>query len=151
MHPYANLWSALVRDKAFIAAAVAAPLTWFLLWQWRAPVIDWGWPLQTPGRYLLLVVIYPLLEEYVFRGGLQPWLARYSANRCAWRGVSRANVLTSILFSALHLFAHTPLWALAVFIPSLIFGFFRDRYASIQPSVVLHVFYNAGFFLLFKP
>jgi membrane protease YdiL (CAAX protease family) len=33
-----------------------------------------------------------------------------------------------------------------VLFPSLIFGYFRDRYTSIYPCMVLHAFYNAGYF-----
>jgi membrane protease YdiL (CAAX protease family) len=38
-----------------------------------------------------------------------------------------------------------------VFAPSLVFGYFRERYGSIAPGAVLHVFYNAGYFLLVAP
>ena len=39
---------------------------------------------------------------------------------------------------------------MSVFVPSLIFGYFRDRYRNIVPAVLLHVFYNTGFVLLFN-
>ncbi len=47
-----------------------------------------------------------------------------------------------------HLAAQAPALAAATFCPSLVFGYFRDRYDSIAPGAALHVFYNAGWFLL---
>ena len=99
---------------------------------------------------LYSVLLYPVLEEVVFRGLIQHQLYhRKSVFRKQQLGVSLANLATSVLFSAFHLINQDPTWAIAVFIPSLIFGYFRDRYDSIFPSVVLHIFYNLGFFTLF--
>jgi membrane protease YdiL (CAAX protease family) len=39
--------------------------------------------------------------------------------------------------------------SVAVFLPSLIFGYFRDRYDQLHASIVLHVFYNAGYIWIF--
>jgi len=38
--------------------------------------------------------------------------------------------------------------ARTAFFPSLVFGYFRDRYDSIWPGAALHIFYNAGWLLL---
>jgi membrane protease YdiL (CAAX protease family) len=59
------------------------------------------------------------------------------------------NIVTSIVFTGFHFIAHPPGWAIAVIIPSLVFGFFRDRYQHVLPAIILHVFYNSGYFLLF--
>ena len=32
-------------------------------------------------------------------------------------------------------------------VPGLVFGYFRERYNALWPAIVLHVWYNAGFFL----
>ncbi|MFO7592610.1 MAG: JDVT-CTERM system glutamic-type intramembrane protease, partial [Pseudomonadota bacterium] len=64
-------------------------------------------------------------------------------------GFSLANVLTSLLFATLHLFTHAPLWALSVIAPSLVFGWFWDRYRSILPGTLLHCSYNLSYFLVF--
>ena len=60
-----------------------------------------------------------------------------------------ANLLTSLLFTALHFINHAPLWAAAVFFPSLVFGFFKDRTGKLAAPIILHVFYNSGYFWLF--
>lgn len=110
----------------------------------------YGW-LQggvTPGLAVLalLVVVYPVLEEVVFRGLIQP--ALMTPTRGLNIGpLTLANVLTSILFAAMHLLNHPPLHAALVFLPSLVFGIFRDRSASVLPGMLLHVSWNAAVLL----
>lgn len=137
------------RDPLFLMAAGAALVFWLGLAMTGSPVSALGWPVQEPQRLLLLALVYPVLEEIVFRGALQPALTSRVA-RWSWPGpVSLANVLSSLGFAALHLFHHSPAWAAAVFVPSLVFGFFRDRHRSVASPIVLHVFYNTGYFWLF--
>ena len=107
------------------------------------------WPLQYPGRFLFLVVLYPIAEELVFRGLLQGWLLTRLPHHYA--GISLANIIASVCFVAAHFWHHTGIWALAVFFPSLVFGFFRDRYGRTLPAILLHCFYNLGYFWLFYP
>ena len=100
-----------------------------------------------PLELLLLVVCYPLLEEFLFRGLLQPWLlARTRAYRVG--PITLANVLTSLLFALVHVPARGGLHGLLVFVPSLAFGYFRDRHDSLWPAVVLHASWNAAAVLL---
>ena len=68
--------------------------------------------------------------------------------RTAWQGFTAANGVTALLFTAGHFVNHPAFWAAGVILPALIFGFFRDRYASIWPGIVLHVFYNGGYFVM---
>ena len=136
-------------DKQYGAALAAAPFFWLLLYILAGPSIDWNWPLQRPVAFLLPVLIYVVLEEAAFRGWLQGLLFEKTWGKATWCGISRANLVTSLVFVACHFLYHPPLWATAVFGPSLLFGYFRDSYGSITPSVVLHVFYNAGYFWLF--
>jgi membrane protease YdiL (CAAX protease family) len=44
-----------------------------------------------------------------------------------------------------------PALAAGVLLPALLFGYFRDRHDSVLPAIALHVFYNAGYFLLPLP
>ncbi|SFM14423.1 hypothetical protein SAMN04487963_1369 [Marinobacter zhejiangensis] len=99
--------------------------------------------------WLWLVVIYPVVEEYLFRGRLQTWLMDTAWGQKAVAGLSLANVVTSLLFSGLHFFSHPPLWALMVLFPSLLFGWFRDRHQSVRPAFVLHAWYNFVYFSIF--
>ena len=95
---------------------------------------------------ILLVLIIPTIEEVLFRGLLQPWIAkRYSQNIM---NITQANFVTSSIFTLLHLFQNSILMTLFVFIPSLAFGYTRDRYERLMPSIILHSSYNGGYFLI---
>ncbi len=141
----------LPHDRLLWLALTAGPVVWLALltWQPATPFGDGG-PAQW-RQLLLLAGLYPLLEEWLFRGLLQPQLLDYRPLRTQRIGLSGANLLTSLLFGAIHLFAHPPFWAAAVIIPSLVFGAFRDRYHSVVPAILLHSFYNLGYFLFFWP
>lgn len=99
-------------------------------------------------RFVSLAFTQPCLEEFVFRGLFQGVLLTWSWGRATWYGLSVANGVTAGVFTLVHLWSHPPLWALAVLAPALAFGFCRDRYHNIYPAIVLHVFYNAGYFAL---
>lgn len=95
-----------------------------------------------PLEGLLLALCYPLLEEFVFRGLLQPWLLARTGGR-ALAGITLANLLTSVAFALAHLPGRGLVVAVLVFAPSLVFGYFRDRHASLWPAVGLHAGWNA--------
>jgi membrane protease YdiL (CAAX protease family) len=98
---------------------------------------------------LAAIALYPVLEEYVFRGLLQGYLLQKTKNY-AYAGVSLANVVASIAFCLAHLLYRTPVIAVAVFLPSMIFGFARDRYGRLAPSIVLHSAYNLSYLIALK-
>jgi uncharacterized protein len=97
---------------------------------------------------LLLVLLQPLLEELLFRGLMQGRLLTRPWGQRRLAGFTLANLATSVVFAALHFASHPPLWAAGVLLPALLFGYFRDRHDSVFPAITLHVFYNAGYFLL---
>ncbi len=134
----------LSRDKSFALALLAGPVFWWIYSQFFASAqgreMDWG-------VIALLCIVYPILEELCFRGALQGTLWRTDWGPRKWGGVSRANVLSSAMFAAFHVLSQSPLWAIAVFFPAVVFGHFRDRYNSTAPGIILHGFYNAGFYL----
>lgn len=144
--------SRLLGDKLFLLALLAGVLFWvcFYLLVPVAGMLDGQLSLDAflPQHLLLFVLFYPLVEEAAFRGWLQGALLAYQPTARSAYGLSIANVLTSVLFVLLHCFYHPLLSALAVFFPSLVFGFFRERYGSIKPGIVLHVLYNSGFYVL---
>jgi membrane protease YdiL (CAAX protease family) len=139
----------VARDPQFAAAAAAGPVVWFAFAAALGVRPDPAWAFfADPVRFFGLAVAWPIVEEGVFRGVIQPALLRTRGGaREAW-GVTTANVATSVLFAAAHLVAHAPAWALAAVVPSLVFGYFRDRYGSAAPGAALHVFYNCGWFLV---
>ncbi len=140
----ARFWA----DPLFFAAVAAALLYWLLLYLATQVRPDPGWPLREPLRFLYPALLYPVVEELVFRGLVQD-LAHRHVKPWHLGPLSHANLLTSLLFTALHFINHPALWAAAVFFPSLVFGFFKDRTRRLAAPILLHVFYNSGYFWLF--
>lgn len=138
----------LHKDLLWWAALSGGPFFWLALWFWGVDVQ----PLERLGRHLpalaLIALVYPVLEEIVFRGAIQEWLNSRLPD-VSRLGISLPNLVTSLLFTALHFIHQAPLWAASVFLPSLVFGFFKERYQSLLPPILLHVFYNTGYALLF--
>jgi membrane protease YdiL (CAAX protease family) len=141
----------LAHDRQFAGALAAGPVAWLALALLSNVQPNPAWLLADPARALSLVVAWPLVEEALFRGAIQPACLRTRwGAREAW-GLTTANVTTSVLVALAHLATEAPEWAAAAFAPSLVFGHFRERYGSIAPGAALHVFYNAGYFLLVAP
>ena len=131
-------------------ALLAAPL--FVILHnllFQHPIINTTLPLNYLTALFLLLLFYPIVEELIFRGMIQEYIALKTNNKIIFNPISLANVLTSVLFVTIHFIYHTPLWALLVFIPSLIFGYFKEQYQSIYPSIFLHIFYNICSLFLF--
>lgn len=101
------------------------------------------------GTFLLVVLVAPILEEIVFRGGIQEFLQQRLNLRRQFAQISLANILTSIIFSAFHIFSQPLIWALLIFFPSLVFGWAKDRFQSLAAPMVLHATYNAGFIFFY--
>lgn len=142
----------IITDWQYGLAIIAALLLWGLLLWIDSPQPSLDWVFIAPWLFLSLLLAQPLLEEVVFRGGLQGWLIEKTWGRRTVLHITLANMLTSVAFVAMHLFYHAPLMALLVIVPSLLFGYFRDRYDGwLIPSIVLHCFYNAGYFFLYAP
>ena len=91
------------------------------------------------------VLWQPLIEELLFRGLLQGLLLKSQSGSRQFCGITLANLICTIIFVVTHLVHQPWLWALAVFLPSLIFGYVRDRNNCVYPAVTLHVLFNAGF------
>lgn len=88
------------------------------------------------------LVFYPICEEIIFRRVIQAGLMAREALAISFAGLSIANVITSLLFALTHLFVFRELGALLVFIPSLIFGYFYEKYRHVGFPIILHGWYN---------
>jgi len=127
-----------------LALLVAVPVWIGLAWTVGPSMFQ---PRSWAG-WLAFVLLWPLIEELLFRGLLQGQLLRLSQRFGQPRRIGPltwANALTTLAFVALHLSAQPLAWALAVALPSLVIGHLRERFASVWPAVGLHMFYNAGF------
>ena len=97
----------------------------------------------SPLLLVNILLLYPLVEEVLFRGIIQGELLNRSSLAIRDLGISRANLITSILFVGLHFVNHPPSWALAVLVPSLTLGHIRERYPSLAAPILLHILFNA--------
>lgn len=132
------------RDWQFLAALALGAVFWVLL-RWLAPnVRETGLAITA---IVSLCLVQPILEELIFRGVVQSELLAKTWGQVKHLGISSANALTSLAFTALHFISHPPLWAAGVIIPSLLFGHFRERHSSLYPPLALHIYYNTGYFL----
>lgn len=98
---------------------------------------------------VVFAVSVAVLEEVIFRGGIQGGLLRREVFKLKLLGLSRANWLTSSLFALLHVWQHAALLVPGYFAVSLVLGYFRERYKGITVPVALHAWYNLV--LLFLP
>jgi hypothetical protein len=137
-------WPPFLKDRFYILALLAGVIAWMLLWFTAIPTF--AVERDSIVRIIILTVIwYPLLEEILFRGIIQNYLFNKPWGCETFASLSVANWITSLLFASVHFWYQPVMWAILVIIPSLAYGFFRDRFVSIYPSILLHSFYNAGF------
>jgi len=125
-------------------SAVLIAIVFWLIWQSFDDTVFYNGSLSQ-RQLFSIIFLYPILEEFSFRGMLQGYLLEYRIFNKKILGFSLSNYLTSLLFSCFHLFSKELFFAFLIFFPSLIFGYFRDKYKSVLPSILLHCFYNAGF------
>ncbi|MBL0419633.1 JDVT-CTERM system CAAX-type protease [Ramlibacter sp. AW1] len=93
------------------------------------------WP-----RIVMLLVVAPLVEEALFRSGMQEILLRRWP---AWPAMA-ANALTAVAFGAAHALARDDATAFAVVIPALVIGVVYERTGKLRYCVALHAVMNAG-------
>ncbi len=135
------------RDPAFLFLLALGPLVWLTM--------TWFFVFQSPSwhavwslGFLSFALWQPAWEELLFRGIIQGQLLQTMWGQKTWTCLSMSNFLTSLLFALAHLATHSIFWSVLVFVPSLCFGFARERFGSAYPGITLHAFYNAGYFLL---
>lgn len=98
---------------------------------------------------LLLVLLIPLCEEIVFRGLLQNELASYGRLRKTLLGLSWDNLISSTLFTLIHVFYFADALLLVIELPALMFGYFYSQYRRLIYPVLLHIWYNSNGLLLY--
>ena len=114
---------------------IAPPLAW------AAAVSGHGITPTEPLRDLAFLALWATIEEVVFRGGVQRLLLHKMPARAL--GISASNAITSLLFAALHLWAHPPLVALGVLPVSLLLGAAYERSAErLRAPIALHLYFN---------
>lgn len=139
----------LYRDGWFWFALALGPAISGVLFLLMGNTVVSGFTWAQWQPLLWLILLYPIIEEWLFRGILQRQLLKSYHTHRSILGFTLANGITSLFFVAAHLLNHSLHWALLVILPSLLFGWFRDRYDSILPGAILHCSYNLSYFFLF--
>ena len=127
-----GFWWACVLAAPPIAFAVAAA----------------GFSMATPDplRDLTSLALWSVAEEIVFRGALQPALARALERRFGPHRrnamITPANLLTSLVFAGFHLWRHPLAVAIGVFPVSLVYGKARELSGRWWPAALLHLAFN---------
>jgi membrane protease YdiL (CAAX protease family) len=93
-----------------------------------------------PASLVTLLLIAPVLEEIVFRAGLQEALQRWLSPRAAAAGA--ATVLTACAFAAAHWAAHPGLLAGLTFVPALLIGHLYQTQRRLAPCIAAHSLCN---------
>ena len=93
------------------------------------------------------IILFPIIEELSFRGILLDVFNYLFKNKKLFAQISIANIATSILFAIMHTQYHLLFLALLTFIPSIIFGFFKEQFNSVIPAILLHSYYNFVFLI----
>lgn len=92
----------------------------------------------TLWRLCLLLLLAPVLEEVIFRAGVQEALLR--SGRSAWFAI----VTTAMLFGAVHVTLRADAAAFVVAMPALAIGVVYARTRRVLPCVLLHAAMNAA-------
>ena len=94
------------------------------------------------------MLIFPVLEEIVFRGLIQDYISIKLSTWDEYLGITSANWVTTLLFCLAHLVTRSFIVALLVIVPSLVLGSLRDKGFSIKALAAIHVYWNGGVYLL---
>mgnify|MGYP001545240076 FL=1 len=130
---------------ALVAAIIIYPCFWigFRIW-WKVETFHPAplGPVVSDALGQLLVIALP--EEAFYRGYLQTSLERELTPKLSILGarIGWGLVLTSAIFAVGHLFTELNPARLAVFFPSLVFGFLRVRSKGIGASLTFHAMCN---------
>jgi membrane protease YdiL (CAAX protease family) len=97
---------------------------------------------MAPTHVLWMLAVAPVLEETVFRAGLQEELLRNVRFR-AGMGPFSANVLTALAFATAHVALHPSLISGLTTLPALVIGAIYQRQRSLAPCIGAHALFNA--------
>ena len=121
-------------------AGTVAPAWWLLLGLGALTTCALAASGVQAPRLLVLLLLAPLLEEAVFRAGLQEGLLRRWAEAPAlW-----ANLATAAAFGLAHVLVRGDANAAWVALPALLIGLVYQRRHRLRESVALHAVMNAA-------
>jgi membrane protease YdiL (CAAX protease family) len=131
-----------VKDKYFLGFFSLGVIFLFSLSFFKTN-FSFFWYLENPLGFFNLVIVASVVEEILFRGLLfDLFRRRYNETLTI--------VTTSILFGFAHVFLHSPIWALGVIIPGILFGILKAKTKKLYAPIALHFIYNLMYFSLYE-
>ncbi len=127
---------------------IGAPVVWGGIVWILGFESDVGSFVRSPFRAGAILLLYPVLEEVVFRGLVQDYISIKTKACDSFLSVTWANWLTTMLFCLTHFVTRSLTVALLVAVPSLVLGALRDKRFSIKELAAIHVYWNGGVYLL---
>lgn len=123
---------------AWLAVGLVSPLV-----AWG--VVAMGRPIVSQGAWALgwALAGSPLLEEWVYRAAVQTTLATRLSGPMPRHAGHCANLLTALLFVAVHSPAHG-MWAWAWVVPGLVLGELFRQTQRVWPCVWMHAWFNVS-------
>lgn len=127
------------RRSAWLLLGAAA----YWLAQWGAAAAGCSARLSQPTVHdaLLLLLVGPVLEEYVLRAGLQAALSHVLAKRRPLIGSALTIIACALVFALLHL-QHGASAALALSAPAVAIGVLYQMTGSWRACACLHIGFN---------
>ncbi len=116
------------------------------LWLLAATLGAAGLAAWAPAPLLTLLVIAPVAEELVFRGGVQETLLRQLNGRHPAAALV-ATGLTAFVIVAVHAALRPEMLAGLTLLPSLLIGWVYQRRRRLAPCMALHALFNAAWLL----
>lgn len=117
---------------------------------WGVAALGFTITVASPVRDIAMLLLWSLSEEVVFRGGLQTFVAWALARanvagrvpRHAGLAISVANLVTSLIFCAVHAAYKPALVVLGLFPVSLLLGASLERSGRLWVPMALHSYFN---------
>jgi hypothetical protein len=130
------------KNKWLLIAILLAPLTTLLFVLLQGS--SWVPQVETAGTVALVILVVPICEEVVFRGLLQHELSSYAKLRRTVLGLSWDNIISSALFTLVHVIYYGDSAALLSAVPALLCGLLYSRHQRLIYPIGLHIWYNTN-------
>ena len=127
---------------------IGALFVWLAVIRFYDIKLNWTEVTEQWQAFLIFCVVSPVIEEVLFRGYCQRYLASSKMGQKSWHWISAANLITTALFALTHAIMRDGITALLVLLPSLYLGMIKDRTQSLVLCILVHAFWNMGWFIV---
>ena len=131
-----------LKDKYFLSFLLIGVLFLFILSFFKTN-FNFFWYFNNPLGFFNVIIVASVVEEILFRGILfDLFRRRYNEKPTI--------IVTSLLFGFAHIFLHSPIWALGIVLPGVLFGTLKCRTKKVYAPMALHFLYNLMYFSLYE-